>query len=179
MAQQQVKQSHVSRRTILRSVGGGAALAGVALATGVNARGVRAEAGQKMEGTWIVTVMPAAGGALRSMATYSPDGTYISSALPFAPAPPGLGVARVHVSPSFGEWYRIGDRTFAATFMTLVADEGGAFVAVQKVSNTITLDEGGNSLTSQFQATYTAPDGTVLFEFSGTTQASRIRVEPL
>jgi hypothetical protein len=56
--------------------------------------------------------------------------------------------------------------------------EGGAFFGTQKVSTTVTLDEGGNSLTAQFQATYSSPDGRVLNEFSGTTEASRIRVEP-
>jgi hypothetical protein len=174
------KQGQMTRRAVLRGAGGAAALAAVALTAGGTAHGVRAEAGQHLEGSWINIIMPAGPApAFRTLSTYDPNGTVLASALPYSPAPPPLGVARVHVSTSHGEWYRTGDRTFAATFIALLADDGGAFVATQKVSTSITLDEGGNSFNAEFQSTYSGPDGSQLVAFGGTVQASRIQVEPL
>jgi hypothetical protein len=180
VAQPSAQPSFLGRRAALRSVGGGAALAGIALAIGSTSRVARAEAGQKLDGSWLVTIQPdGPAPAFHSLATYSPDGTVIASALPVSAAPPGLGTTRVHASASHGEWYRSGDRSFAVTFIALLADDGGVVVGTQKVSNSVTLDDGGNSLTSLFQATYTGPDGTTLAAFGGSTKANRIQVEPL
>lgn len=180
MTQQTVQESRISRRAVLRGAGGAAALAGIALTAGKTTHAARAEAGQTLEGSWINTIMPAGPApAFRTLSSYQPGGTVTASALPVSPAPPGLGVALVHVSASHGEWYRTGDRTFAVTLVAMLADGGGAFIGMQKVSTTIMLDEGGNSFSAQFQATYSAPDGTQLLAFAGAVQASRIRVEPL
>src|SRR5437016_6089222 len=77
---------------------------------------VAAQPGQQLGGTWLQALEdPEAGQGGNALVTFSPDGTVVLSNLTGLTLQAADGVHRL-TSPGHGNWVRIGDREFAATW---------------------------------------------------------------
>ena len=136
----------------------------------------RAEAGQRLEGTWLVSA--AAGVPARLLVSFTVDGLALRTAPLLLAAPPALGVAKMLISTTHGEWVRSGDRAFVLTFYGFAFDEGGTFLATQHIRVAPVLGEALDTFGGPFTTQFLAADGHVLATNSGMVQGTRIRVEP-
>lgn len=123
-------------------------------------------------GTWVATVTPTGPDApapFPSLLTFMADGTALFSAA--GPPIPALG------NPGHGAWIRIGDRTFAATFVQLtfadVMHQDGSL----KLSLTIQLNEKLDELTTQDQARIFDLEGNELVTLGGSQRGKKLQVE--
>ncbi len=159
----------------------GAALAGAALVAGGSGGVARAQAGQHLEGSWMFAAISAGGqaGPPRFLVTFTRDGLVIRTAPLQQAAPPALGVARMFISTTHGEWMRTGDREFAVTVVGFAFDETGNFLATQRIRATIRLDETLNTFTALSNVQFVTSDGSVIDGGTVPVQGTRIRVEPL
>ena len=180
MATQRSRTAGVSRRTMIHAVGGGAALAGAGLAAGLTGKPAMAEAGQRLEGSWTVAVEPTGGqlGAPRLLVSFTTEGVALRTAPLQQMAPPALGVAKMFISTTHGEWVRTGDREFALTFIGFAFDDAGNFLATQHIRVAPTLSDTLDTFSGPFKTEFLAADGSVLAASTGTVQGTRIRAEP-
>ena len=165
-----------ARRAALRALGLAAATAGGVLAINERRNTASAGAGQHLEGTWLVTA--AVGAPPRLLVSFTTDGLALRTAPLLLAAPPALGVAKIVISTTHGEWVRVGNREFLLTFYGFVFDEGGAFLATQRIRVAPVLGEALDTFAGPFTTDFTAADGRVLVSTNGTVQGTRIRVEP-
>ena len=91
--------------------------------------------GQELDGTWLVTVdrpdpRPGAPPTFRALLTFFPGGAMMETATSLPPSSRG---------PGHGQWVRIGDRTFASTFMFFRFDATGRFIGSLKVHRRMVL----------------------------------------
>ena len=166
----------LGRRALLRAMSGGAVAVGaVAFAAGRPRDTVHAEAGQHLEGTWLVSA--ASGAPARLLVSFTTDGLALRTAPLLLAAPPALGVPKMVISSTHGEWVRRGDRAFVLTFYGFVFDEAGTFLATQRIRVAPDLSETLDTFSGPFTTEFIAADGQVIVTASGTVQGSRIRVE--
>ncbi len=105
-------------------------LAAQAIAAGGNGESSEiSTVGQELDGTWLVTVNlsdppPGAPPTFRTLVTFFPGGAMMETATNSPPSSRG---------PGHGQWVRIGDRTFASTFMFFGFDPRGRFIGSTKV----------------------------------------------
>lgn len=176
MTREQTPSSRTDRRAALRTLGFGAATAGGALMLGRGRGTARAEAGQHLEGTWLVSAAP--GAPARLLVSFTVDGLALRTAPLLLAAPPALGVAKMVISTTHGEWVRSGDRAFVLTFYGFAFDEGGAFLATQRIRVAPVLGEALDTFSGPFTTEFLAAEGHILAATTGMVQGTRIRVEP-
>jgi hypothetical protein len=164
------------RRTALRTFGVGAAAAGGALMLGRAPGTARAEAGQHLAGTWLVSAAP--GAPARLLVSFTVDGLALRTAPLLLAAPPALGVAKMFISTTHGEWVRSGDHAFALTFYGFAFDEGGTFLATQRIRVAPVLSETLDTFSGPFTTEFLAAEGHILATTTGMVEGTRIRVEP-
>ena len=85
-------------------------------------------------------------------------------------------------SAGHGSWSRIGPREFSVTVQYFQLNPSAPLDkldSVGKVRENIRLSSDGNSYSSVFQTEIFLPDGTLIIQNSGRTEARRIQVEPL
>jgi hypothetical protein len=156
---------------VTAAVGFGAAQ----LRTGAQS-GSPSAASQGFTGAWRLTFETPVGPS-QSLLTVTSDGTVLFSGRPVSPAAGGNPIT--FASAGHGAWEETGQTTAAITWIGLVTDGAGNFLAVVTDSVEATLDANGNSWTGSYSATVADPDGNVLYVGNGTVQATRIAVEPL
>jgi len=128
-------------------------------------------------GSWLETFAPAGGSPFNAVETYGADGGWISSAQGAVVTGPPLPAS---FTPAQGQWTHQGGRTFSTTAVSIGSDlTDGHLLFLLKVRQTVTLDRGGNAYRSVFRTDVFDPDGNLLFEVEGTSEARRINVERL
>lgn len=129
-------------------------------------------------GSWLETISPAGGPSFKALATYGQDGGFLTSVQgnvntgPF-PFPAAYTAGQ-------GQWIDHGRRTFSTTAMQLVSDPNdGHLLFVNTIRQTVTLNRLGDAYRAVFRVEFTDPAGNLAFALEGTTEAKRIKVEPL
>src|SRR5262245_49484033 len=129
-------------------------------------------------GSWAETVTLAGGASFRALDTFGEGGDWIGSAQgsvvtgPF-PVPSAFTAGQ-------GQWIHPGGRTFSTTALSLASDlTDGHLLFVFKIRQTVTLNGSGNGYRSVIKLEIFDPAGNPLAAIDGTTEARRIRVEPL
>ena len=116
-------------------------------------------------------------GPSQSLLTVMADSTVLFSGRPVSPA---VGETPVTFSSAgHGVWQPTGPTTAATTWVGLVTDGEGNFLAIVTDSVEATLDADGNSWRGSYTATVAGPDGNVLYVGGATVQATRITLQPL
>ena len=84
----------------------------------------------------------------------------------------------VSESPGYGEWRRIGNHQFAATFVGVnYGAPGTGITGTYKVRGTLVVS--GDTFSGPFLTEIFAADGTLVVSVTGTVTGQRIGVEPL
>jgi hypothetical protein len=144
--------------------------------TGAAQTGTPPASGQGFVGTWLL-IFDTPLGPSQSLLTVMADGTALFSGRPVSPANGGNPVT--FASAGHGVWQSTGSTTAAITWVGLVTDGQGNFLAIVTDSVEATLGADGDSWSGSYSATVADPDGNVLFVGTGTVQATRITVQPL
>jgi hypothetical protein len=135
-----------------------------------------APAHQDFVGAWRLTFNTPTGPS-QSLLTVMADGTLLFSGRPSSPAAGGFPV--IFSSAGHGAWHQTSPITAAATWVGLVTDGEGTFLAAVTDSVEATLDTDGNSWSGTYSATVADPAGNILYVGGATVQATRITVQPL
>jgi hypothetical protein len=140
------------------------------------------QADQQLQGTWLVVGTPAGaqpGGPPRLLVSFTSDGLALRTAPYQLAAPPALGVSKMFISPTHGEWQRTGDREFALMFVGFAFDADGNFLAMQRIRVAPKLNETLDTFSGPFTTDFIGADGNVIVSSSGTVQGMRMRIEPM
>jgi hypothetical protein len=138
--------------------------------------GTPAAADQGFVGAWRLTFDTPLGPS-QSLLTVMADGTVLFSGRPVSPA---AGESPVTFSSAgHGVWKQTGPTTAATTWVGLVTDGEGNYLAAVTDSVEATLDTDGDSWSGSYSATVADPDGNVLYVGGATVEATRITVQPL
>ncbi|MGH2562047.1 MAG: hypothetical protein ACRDJH_23560 [Thermomicrobiales bacterium] len=151
---------------------------GHALQTQANEDPSQADA-QTLVGTWRVTATSEGLPPHRGLSTFGADGTVIIADVPSAPAEPGAPFAISLFSSGLGAWEDTGDGSAAYTYEQLVADEQGNFLSRVTGTGTRQLSADGQSFTGTYSFRVADPAGEVIFTGSGTTEGTRLTIEPM
>lgn len=131
--------------------------------------------GQKkaIVGSWLVNVETPGFPALKILLTFTEDGNVLGTAQGDVTPTRALSVAH-------GSWAHQGGRTFASTFLQVSYEtQTGNLRGLVKFRLTHTFDSAGNEWSGPYKFDFLSPTGSVIFSAGGTTQAQRIKVEPL
>jgi hypothetical protein len=127
-----------------------------------------------VQGSWRVRVTSTPGpGALppfEALHTYNTGGGFLESNNVSPPSQATVGQ---------GSWSSAGHGRFDFTFIKFLFDPQGQFVGTAKVSERIQLSAGGNEYTGVGRVEIYDPSGRMLVTGETTTQATRIRAEPI
>jgi hypothetical protein len=128
-------------------------------------------------GSWIETITPGVPGfaPFKSVGVYNQDGTSVFSDQGGVRSSPFPQV----YSSAAGSWTYLRDRTFAATYITLVSDFDGNLIGTFKIRQEAILDQSGNRYTARVHLDAFDPDGNLFMSADGTIEARRIVVEAL
>jgi hypothetical protein len=138
--------------------------------------GAPSAAGHGFVGAWRLTFDTPLGPS-QSLLTVMADGTLLFSGRPVSPA---AGEAPITFSSAgHGVWQPTGSTTVAATWVGLVTDGEGNFLAIVTDSVEASLGADGNSWSGSYSATVADPAGNVLYVGGATVEARRITVQPL
>jgi hypothetical protein len=138
--------------------------------------GTPSAAGHGFVGAWRLTFDTPLGPS-KSLLTVVADGTLLFSGRPVSPAAGETPVT--FSSAGHGVWKQTGPTTAATTWVGLVTDGEGNFLAIATDSVEATLGADGNSWSGRYSATVADPDGNVLYVGGATVQATRLTVQPL
>lgn len=127
-------------------------------------------------GAWRLTFETPAGPS-RSLLTVMADGTLLFSGRPVSPASGGFPV--IFSSTAHGAWQSTGPGTASLTWVGLVTDGEGNFLAEVTDSVEATLASDGNTWSGAYSATVNDPAGNELYVGGAQVQATRITVQPL
>jgi hypothetical protein len=122
-------------------------------------------------GSWEVTVTPGDGGSpFQALATFGSDGIAIGV---------DSGMPLLKKTEGHGAWTRTGGHTFRGTAVQFVFDPTGSppVIYTVRLSETITLEGGGQAYNGVSTVKVFDPAGNLLFGFPATTHAERIVVE--
>jgi hypothetical protein len=121
-------------------------------------------------GTWTGVVNPGPPDEpFPSLFTFHADGTALFSAA--GPPIPALG------NPGHGTWKRIGERTFAATFVQLTFTPQLQLDGGVKINMIIRLNRAGNAFTTRDQVTIFDTQGHEIVTLTGSNTARKLQVE--
>ena len=132
---------------------------------------LQSQSAPTLVGAWSIDVTPTLAPSFVSLGTFSADGTLTNISSPSLGFPPE--------SPGYGEWVRVGPRSFAITFHTLVGDGAGNLGGKGKVRATLTVGPKGDTLTGVFQVDVFDATGGLIVSDTGSVTGSRLRVEAL
>ena len=138
--------------------------------------GTPSAASQDFVGAWHLTFDTPVG-ASQSLLTVMADGTVLFSGRPVSPAAGGFPV--IFSSAGHGAWHQTGPTTAATTWVGLVSDGEGNFLAAVTDSVEATLGADGDSWSGSYSATVADPSGNILYVGGATVRATRITVQPL
>ncbi len=138
--------------------------------------GTPSASGHEFVGAWRVTFDTPAGPS-QSLLTVMADGTVLFSGRPVSPA--AGGNPTTFSSAAHGAWEPTGPDIAATTWVGLVTDGEGNFLAVVTDSVEVTLDASGDSWSGSYSASVADPNGNVLYVGGSTVEATRITVQPL
>ncbi|MCC7024466.1 MAG: hypothetical protein IT338_16695 [Thermomicrobiales bacterium] len=127
-------------------------------------------------GAWRLTFDTPTGPS-QSLLTVMGDGTVLFSGRPVSPAAGENPIT--FSSAGHGAWQPTGPATAATTWIGLVTDGEGNFLAIVTDSVEATLGDDGNSWHGNYSATVADPDGNVMYVGGATVRATRITVQPL
>jgi hypothetical protein len=167
------------RRRLLRvTAGSAAALAGIALA-GRRGTIARARENQALVGSWMVAAVPpgAQPGPARVLVSFTGDGVALRTAPLQQAAPPALGSETMFISTTHGAWAPMDDGAFGLTWVGFAFDQGGKFLATQRVRVLVLLNETLDGFTGPFKTDFIGADGQVVASAGGTVLGTRIQVE--
>jgi len=166
------------RRLFGVTVGGAAALAGIALAARSGAV-ARADENQALVGSWMVAAVPpgAPPQPPRVLVSFTDDGVALRTAPMQQAAPPALGSDRMFISTTHGAWARMDDGSFGLTWVGFAFDDAGQFLATQRVRVAVQLSDTQDSFSGLFKTDFVGADGQVVASSSGTVLGTRIQVE--
>lgn len=139
--------------------------------------GTPTAAGQSFVGSWRLTVSSPGSPSTQSLTTITADGTLLDSDQPVSPG--GGGFPTTVSSTGHGVWQQIGTGTAAISFVELVTDTQGTFLATVTINAQVTLSADGNAFGGPYTVTGVDPKGKVLFQGTGTVQATRITIQPM
>ena len=125
-------------------------------------------------GSWLETVsFNGSPTPLKSLVTFLDDGNMLV-------ADQGAVSDAVVFTAGHGLWTHLRERTFAWSQVEIIYDPAtGGLMGYLKVSGVYTVGMTGNDYAGEFEASISAPDGTVLFTVDGTNNASRIPIQIL
>ena len=168
------------RRRALSLVARSAAVLGVATLVGRSADDTLAGGREQLIGSWLVAGTPngAPTAPPRILVSFTKDGVALRTAPVRQTAPPALGGGTMISGTTHGGWTRLGGRTFALTFVGLLFDEAGAFLATQRVRVAAEVNPADDSFSGPYQTDFLAADGKVLASVTGMVRGTRIAVEP-
>jgi hypothetical protein len=137
---------------------------------------ISAKKAKAIVGSWLDTVTVAGGQTFKSLSTYAEDGGVVfndqGTVITEPPFP--------HVfSAGHGVWVHLGGRTFSQTAFQLISDLKGDLLFVNRLRQTLTLNESGDGYRVVWKAAFTDPSGNLITSFQGTTEGLRIKAEPL
>ena len=138
--------------------------------------GTRSATDPGFVGAWRLTFDTPLGPS-QSLLTVMADSTVLFSGRPVSPAAGETPVT--FSSAGHGVWQPTGPTTAATTWVGLVTDGEGNFLAIVTDSVEATLGADGNSWSGPFSSTSADPSGNILFVGGGTVEAARITVQPL
>lgn len=171
MARRPVRQGSVTRRAVMRSLGGtalgGAALAGTML-TDRSVPRAGAVPGQELVGTWISEIGGASTPSLIVIVVYTTDGAVIGTH--------GQHTLR---SPFLGSWQRIGEREFLVISYSVTFDQQDRVTGTVRIRAKITVDESGQELTSENIREAFDVSGALISRTEGIGRARRVAPLPL
>jgi hypothetical protein len=128
-----------------------------------------------LQGSWLITVTPEPGPGVpppfQALMTYTAEGGLIQTDVT-------TGAVGLKTTAGHGEWVQK-DREYAYNFVKLLLDEYGQFVGTVRARETGTLNPTADSYSGSGKIELVADDGTVIGSYTGASQATRIRVEPL
>jgi hypothetical protein len=128
-------------------------------------------------GSWVETVTPAGPGApppFKALGVYHADGAWMFSDQGSVRM---NGMPPIVLSPSYGVWSHLKDRTFAFTGREMICDLDGNLIGMFKFRGELTVDSSGNRYTSQARADVVDPAGNLLFSIQATSEGQRIQLE--
>lgn len=124
-------------------------------------------------GSWLVNVETPGFPPLKVLLTFTEDGNVVGAAQGDVTPTRTLSVAQ-------GAWTHQGGLTFGSTFLQISYEtQTGNLRGYLKFRLTHTLDSAWNQWSGPYKFDFLSPTGTILFSSGGTTQAQRIKVEPL
>jgi hypothetical protein len=167
------------RRLLGFGVGAVAAFAGASVIA-EHAVIANAQADRELVGSWMVAGTPTgapSGGPARLLVSFSADGIALRTAPLQQAAPAALGVGKMLISTTHGEWVRTGDREFGLTFVGFAFDDAGQFLATQRIRVAVRVDDASMSFSGPFRTDFVGADGTVKASSAGTVEGTRIVVE--
>jgi hypothetical protein len=133
------------------------------------------DAAQGPEGSWIGTVTITSGPAFplfQALYTYAAGGGLVETdQISFNPQSPD--------SPRHGVWVSTREDAFASTYINLTFDSQGKPTGTIKIRETAVLSERGNAYTGSGKFDVLDLNGNVIASGTFTSQATRIRVEPV
>jgi len=101
----------------------------------------RQQAGQHLEGTWLVTIIradaPPGAPPIRALVTFLPTGQFLGE----------TNTAAIR-SLSHGEWVRRGERRFTALSLTFRFDAARTFIGYNRITSDIRLNRRGDEYVS-------------------------------
>jgi hypothetical protein len=167
----------ISRRRILRAVGGGALVSGAVLATswGAQVPGARAQASgptladHPLVGAWLVSVPQGPNQPpVPNLQTFTTDGVVLQAVRAVQLAPPGQSFQFVYTSGGHGIWMPTSERGGVFTFVFLNTNERGEYIGTTTVTGHPQVSEDGQTFTndpaSPAKRTIRTPDGTIVSE---------------
>ena len=128
--------------------------------------------GQRLDGTWLVTVMldsapPDVPLTFQTLNTFMPDGAFIEAGRPPSPMRTAIG---------HGQWVRAGDRLFTATFTLLTFDAEGRQTGMQQITRSIRLSGDLQEFRAVSRNEQFDMDGRLVFSGSATETARRLAI---
>ena len=127
-------------------------------------------------GSWLDTVTVTGGPTFKSLSTFTEGGCWIftdqGDVITESDFP--------HVySAGQGVWVHQGGRTFSQTAVQLLSDLKGDLLGINKVRQTLTLNESGDAYSVVWKADFIDPAGNLIGSVEGTIESRRIKDEPL
>ena len=155
------------RRRVFARAAGFAALGGGVSPAAAPPAAAGQLAGDPLVGSWYGSGQRASGVPNVTIWTFTSDGTVIRTT-----------VDHPTRSPSHGSWERLGDRSYAYTYLLLLFEPDGTFAGFQEVRGRLALSESGAGFTTTAQSAFYDAAGRYDRPGSSTGTAIRIVVEP-
>jgi hypothetical protein len=127
-------------------------------------------------GSWLDTVTVTDGPTFKSLSTYVEDGGWMFNDQGSVVTDPTFP----HVfSTGQGVWTHQGGRTFRQAALQLLSDLGGELLGINRVTQTLVLNESGDAYSVTWKSDFIDPDGNLVVTVEGTIEGRRISAASL